>query len=98
MIGNQRLTTHTLPVIWVDAILLFTLCEWVFLSLKSAKAPEALSFVDVSLGLLPGFLLMVAVRLATPPDVPIEVFAFFALAGLAHALDFQRRYRQNKHY
>jgi len=42
-------------------------------------------------------LLMVAVRLATPPDVPIEVFAFFALAGLAHALDFQRRYRQNKH-
>jgi len=87
------LTDNTLPIIWVDAILIFTLCEWLYLGLRSTRVHKGLGFADISFGLLPGFLLMLALRFASPPDLPLEVFLCLALAGVAHALDFYRRYR-----
>ena len=87
------MTANSLPVIWVDAILLFTFCEWLFLSVRSTQIKNGLRFADISAGLLPGWLLMLALRFASPPELPIEVFVCLAFAGLAHALDFYRRYK-----
>lgn len=84
---------NSLPIIWVDAILLFTLLEWLVLSFRSAKTQKGLSFADISAGLLPGWLLMLALRFAAPPELSIEVFACLTLAGMAHAFDFYRRYK-----
>jgi hypothetical protein len=87
------LTVNSLPIIWVDAILLFTFCEWLFLSWKSTQTQKGLRFADISAGLLPGWLLMLALRFAAPPELTIEVFVCLSLAGVAHAFDFYRRYK-----
>ena len=84
----------SLPLIWVDAILIFTLCEWLILSYRSRKTQIGLSFGDITFGLLPGFLLMLALRFAAPPDISVVVFVCLSLAGLAHACDFYRRYKK----
>ena len=88
------MTANSLPVIWVDAILLFTFCEWLYLSFRSTQTKNGLRIADISAGLLPGWLLMLALRFASPPELPIEVFVCLALAGVAHALDFYRRYKK----
>ena len=75
-------------------ILIFTLCEWLILSYRSRKTQSGLSVGDISSGLLPGFLLMLALRFAAPPDINMVVFVCLSLAGLAHACDFYRRYKQ----
>jgi hypothetical protein len=87
------LIANSLPIIWVDAILLFTIAEWLVLSLRSAQTQKGLRFVDISAGLLPGWLLMLSLRFAAPPELSIEVFVCLTLAGMAHALDFYRRYK-----
>ena len=84
----------SLPIFWVDAILLFTLLEWLVLGMRSTRTQKGLRFIDISAGLLPGWLLMLSLRLAAPPDVSIDVFACLTLAGIAHALDFYCRYKQ----
>lgn len=86
--------TNSLPIIWVDAILFFTALEWLVLSYRSTKTQHGLRFADISAGLLPGWLLMLALRFAAPPELSIEVFICLSLAGIAHALDFYRRYRK----
>ena len=86
----------SLPLIWVDAILIFTLCEWLILSYRSRKKQSGLSVGDISFGLLPGFLLMLALRFAAPPDINMIVFVCLSLAGIAHACDFCRRYKQQR--
>jgi hypothetical protein len=88
------LIANSLPIIWVDAILLFTLCEWCVLSMISTQTQQGLRFADISAGLLPGWLLMLALRFAAPQELPREVFVCLALAGTAHALDFYRRYKK----
>jgi hypothetical protein len=92
--GRFSLITNSLPIIWVDAILLFTFLEWLVLSFISTKSKHGLRFADISAGLLPGWLLMLALRFAAPPELSIEVFICLSLAGIAHALDFYRRYRK----
>ena len=84
---------NSLPIIWVDAILLFTIGEWLVLSLRSTQTQKGLRFADISAGLLPGWLLMLSLRFAAPPELSIEVFVCLTLAGMAHALDFYRRYK-----
>jgi len=88
------LIVNSLPIIWVDAILLFTVLEWLVLSFRSIKTQQGLRFADISAGLLPGWLLMLALRFAAPPELSIDVFVCLTLAGMAHALDFYRRYRK----
>jgi hypothetical protein len=89
------LTVNSLPIIWIDAVLLFTLCEWLVLSLISTQTQQGLRFADISAGLLPGWLLMLSLRFAAPPELPREVFVCLALAGMAHAFDFYRRYKKS---
>lgn len=81
-----------LPIFWVDAVLLFTFCEWLVLSVVSTRTQKGLRFADISAGLIPGWLLMLSLRFAAPPELSIDVFACLTLAGIAHALDFYRRY------
>jgi hypothetical protein len=87
------LIAHSLSIIWVDAILLFTALEWLVLSFRSIKTQKGLRFTDISAGLLPGWLLMLSLRFAAPSELSIEVFVCLTLAGMAHALDFYRRYK-----
>lgn len=83
-----------LPLTWLDAVLVFTGLEWAVLSWRRRITQRGLSVADISLGLLPGFMLMLAVRMAAPEAVPASVFLCLMLAGLAHGLDFWRRHHR----
>jgi len=83
----------TFPVALLDLIVAITLLEWVALALRRRWTGRGLDFTNLSLGLVPGLLLMLAVRLAAPADVPAAVFLCCAAAGLFHACDFLRRSR-----
>jgi hypothetical protein len=87
-------TGNSLPIFWVDVVLLFTFCEWLVLSFVSTRTPKGLRFAEISAGLIPGWLLMLSLRFAAPPELSIEVFVCLTLAGVAHALDFYRRYKK----
>jgi hypothetical protein len=89
------LIANSLSIIWVDAILLFTVMEWLVLSYRSTKTHKGLRLADISSGLLPGWLLMLSLRFAAPPELSIEVFVCLTLAGIAHAFDFYRRYKKS---
>jgi hypothetical protein len=91
------LNLNSIPIVWIDAILLFTVCEWLILSFRSTRTKTGLSFADISAGLLPGWLLMLALRLAAPPELSADVFVCLSIAGLAHAFDFYRRYKQSRY-
>lgn len=84
---------RTVPVAWLDVILAFTLLEWLALALRRRLSGRGLGLGDLSLGLVPGLLLMLALRLAAPAEVPPGVLLCCAAAGLFHAWDFVRRIR-----
>ena len=83
----------TFPATLLDLILAFTLLEWLVLALRRQRTGRGMPVLDLSLGLLPGFLLMLALRVAAPSQVPAETLLFCAAAGLAHGSDFLRRNR-----
>lgn len=87
------MTTATLPLLYIDCILVFILMEWLVLGIRYKVFQRGLSFKESSLGLLPGFFLILGIRTAAPVDVPIEVFGCLALSGVAHALDFYSRHK-----
>lgn len=87
------MTTTTLPLVYVDCILIFILIEWLVLSIRYRIFKRGLSIKDCSLSLLPGFFLILGIRTAAPVDVPIEVFGCLALSGVAHAFDFYGRHK-----
>jgi hypothetical protein len=89
------LIANSLSILWVDAILLFTVMEWLVLSYRSTQTQKGLRLADISAGLLPGWLLMLSLRFAAPPELSIEVFICLTLAGMAHAFDFYRRYKKS---
>jgi len=82
----------TLPRFCIDLILGFTLLEALILSMRHRLSGLGMSATDICLGLLPGFCLMLGVRFAAPVQVPVEVFVCLFAAGVAHALDFYRRF------
>ena len=88
-----RLLTTTLPIFYIDLILGFTLLEAVFLMWRYRASGLGLSDKDICMGLLPGFCLILGLRFAAQAEVPLPVFACLLAAGVAHALDFYRRYR-----
>jgi len=87
------LPSFTVSIAFIDCILIFTLTEWLVLCVRYQIFKNGLNLADISLGLLPGFFLMLGIRVAAGNEVPIEVFVFLALSGLTHATDFYRRYR-----
>ena len=83
----------TLPVVWLDLILAFTLLEWLVLALRRRFSGRGLDLRNLTMGLVPGLLLMLAMRLAASDAVPAGVFLCCAAAGVFHAWDFGRRSR-----
>ena len=68
--------------------------EFVVLVWRHQRTGRGLGPRDLASGLAPGLGLMVALRLADLPQVPWPVVLALAIAGLAHAWDFRRRFRQ----
>ena len=82
------------PPAFVDGVIVFTLLEFVFLAWRHQRTARGLPPRDLAWGLAPGLCLMVALRLADLPQVPWPVVLALAIAGLAHAWDFRRRFAQ----
>ncbi len=80
------------PPAFVDGVIVFTLFEFVFLAWRHQRTGRGLPPRDLAWGLAPGLCLMVALRLADLPQVPWPVVLALAIAGLAHAWDFRRRF------
>ena len=80
------------PPAFVDGVIVFTLLEFVFLAWRHQRTGRGLPPRDLAWGLAPGLCLMVALRLADLPQVPWPVVLALAIAGLAHAWDFRRRF------
>ena len=83
-----------MPASFVDAVIAFTVIEFVVLVWRHQRTGRGLGPVDVATGLVPGLCLMIALRLADLPQVPWPVVLALAIAGLAHAWDFRRRFAQ----
>ena len=81
-----------MPASFVDAVIAFTVMEFVVLVWRHQRTGRGLGPRDLASGLAPGLCLMVALRLAELPQVPWPVVLALAIAGLAHAWDFRRRF------
>lgn len=81
-----------MPASFVDAVIAFTVMEFVVLVWRHQRTGRGLGPRDLASGLAPGLCLMVALRLADVPQVPWPVVLALAIAGLAHAWDFRRRF------
>jgi hypothetical protein len=81
-----------MPASFVDAVIAFTVIEFVVLVWRHKRTGRGLGPRDLASGLAPGLCLMVALRLADLPQVPWPVVLALAIAGLAHAWDFRRRF------
>ena len=83
-----------MPASFVDAVIAFTIMEFVILVWRHQRTGRGLPPRDLATGLAPGLCLMIALRLADLPQVPWPVVLALAIAGLAHAWDFRRRVAQ----
>ena len=81
-----------MPASFVDAVIAFTVIEFVVLVWRHQRTGRGLGPVDVATGLAPGLCLMIALRLADVPELPLAAVLALAGAGLAHAWDFRRRF------
>ena len=81
-----------MPASFVDAVIAFTVIEFVVLVWRHQRTGRGLGPRDLASGLAPGLCLMVALRLADLPQEPWPVVLALAIAGLAHAWDFRRRF------
>ena len=82
------------PAGFLDGVIVFTLLEFVVFVWRHQRTGRGLGPRDLASGLAPGLGLMVALRLADLPQVPWPVALALAIAGLAHAWDFRRRFAQ----
>jgi hypothetical protein len=85
------MTELTFAPWFLDLVLAFTLVEWLVLLLRHRLTGRGLDPLNVSLGLAPGLMLMLALKLSSPAQLTWPVMAALAASGLAHALDFRRR-------
>ena len=83
-----------MPASFVDAVIAFTVMEFVILVWRHQRTGRGLGPVDVATGLAPGLCLMIALRLADVPELPLAAVLALAGAGLAHTWDFRRRFAQ----
>jgi len=90
------MSDFTLPAWVLDAVLLFTLLEFVVLGLRYQRTHSGLNWSELSLALAPGFLLMLTFRVSAPSNLSGPSLLCLALAGLVHTADFYRRYRQKQ--
>lgn len=81
-----------MPASLVDAVIAFTVIEFVVLVWRHQRTGRGLGAVALATGLAPGLCLMIALRLADVPELPLPAVLALAGAGLAHAWDFRRRF------
>ena len=81
-----------MPASFVDAVIAFTVIEFVVLVWRHQRTGRGLGPVAVATGLAPGLCLMIALSLADVPELPLPAVLALAGAGLAHAWDFRRRF------
>ncbi|MEI7785214.1 MAG: hypothetical protein WCK08_12585 [Betaproteobacteria bacterium] len=81
-----------LPAGFLDGVIAFTLLEFAYLAWRHRRSGRGLGPRDLASGLAPGLGLMLALRLADLPQVPLASVLALAIAGLAHAWDFRRRF------
>jgi len=86
----------SLPAWVLDAVLLFTVLEFLLLGLHYQRTRSGLNWSELGLGLAPGFLLMLAFRVSEPSKLSGPSLLCLALAGLVHAADFYHRYTPQK--
>ena len=82
----------SMPASLVDAVIAFTVVEFVVLVWRHQRTGRGLGTVALATGLAPGLCLMIALRLADVPELPLPAVLALAGAGLAHAWDFRRRF------
>ena len=87
------MTEFTFAPWFLDLVLAFTLAEWLVLVLRYKLMGRGMDPINVSLGLAPGLMLMLALKLSEPTTLSLPVMAALAASGLAHALDFRRRFK-----
>ena len=85
------MTEFTFAPWFLDLVLSFTLAEWLVLVLRHKFTGRGLDPLNVSLGLAPGLMLMLALKLSEPTTLTWPVMAALAASGLAHAIDFRKR-------
>ena len=83
-----------MPASLVDAVIAFTIMEFVILVWRHQRTGRGLGAVELATGLAPGLCLMIALRMADVPELPLAAVLALAGAGLAHAWDFRRRFAQ----
>lgn len=81
-----------MPASFVDAVIAFTVMEFVILVWRHQRTGRGLGAVELATGLAPGLCLMIALRMADVPELPLAAVLALAGAGLAHAWDFRRRF------
>lgn len=89
------MSEFTLPAWVLDAVLLFTVLEFGALGLRYTLIRRGLNWVELGLGLAPGFLLMLAFRVSEPSSLHGPSLACLAFAGLVHMADFYRRFTRH---
>jgi hypothetical protein len=81
-----------MPASLVDVVIAFTVMECVILVWRHQRTGRGVGAVELATGLAPGLCLMIALRLADVPELPLPAVLALAGAGLAHAWDFRRRF------
>jgi len=78
----------------VDAIILITVLEWFGLRWFYRKTGKGVAPADISLNLLSGLCLMLALRFLLSATPTAAVVAMLLLAGVFHGLDIFTRWRR----
>jgi uncharacterized membrane protein len=81
-------------LILVDTIILITVLEWFGLRWHHRKTGRGVAPVDISLNLLSGLALMLALRFLLSNTATAAVVAMLLLAGVFHGMDLIRRWRR----
>jgi len=76
----------------LDLVLLVTAAEFVVLGVLNSRSGRGLQWLDLGLALAPGFMLMLAFRVAQPQALSVPTLLCLSAAGLLHAADFYRRH------
>jgi len=78
----------------VDAIMVFTILEWIFLGVLFRKTGKGVPPKEIALNLFSGLSLMLALRfLLSGAQTPLILAALLA-AGVLHGLDIFNRWRR----
>ena len=86
----------TLPVWFLDLVIVFFLLEWGCLYFYFKHHPQGLTAWDLSFALAPGFFLVLGFRFNVQESISAVSLACLFLAGVVHAFDLYGRHQKAK--